>query len=281
MLFLCDNSWHRDCRFFWYSRGISEKALILFPMTDKQRFDTMSPLQNLPAVYDLRSTLAHELRTPLTTIVGFAQALLAGPNVEQETREQIDAILQREVRRLNRAVDELLHGSVQQLTHPANALSSQDLASVLALVARFASQRFPAKRFCVSYALTPETTVPAANAGELFSATFYLVTAIAQLTYDHLPITLGLETLSERPVVTVRCRFHACLFDDGPTDDTTGLKPSLTAGPLREEEISQNLARRIQDYYGGTVHTKVLEDGETVFQIEFAEQSGSSVPQQS
>jgi K+-sensing histidine kinase KdpD len=251
--------------------GIPKYTCVLLYMADEQRSHKKSSLtqQSAAALYDLRSTIAHELRTPLTSIVGFAEALLADATVEEETRKKIATILRTEGERLNRTVDELLHASALQLARANDSLSESDLASVLAMVARFASQRFPSKTFCVSYALAPGTTLPAMNSGDLFSATFYLVSVIARLTYDHLPITLGLESSSQRPIVTVTCQFNARVFENGSAGAIPGLESKPATGPLREEEITRTIAHRVVEYYGGTVHTDLLDDGETVFKIEF------------
>lgn len=242
-------------------------------MTNQRRLDKETfqehKAQGSPSSYDFCSTIAHELRTPLTSIVGFAQALLADASVEETTRETIATILRTEEERLNRTIDELLRASALNLARAKDSLSESDLASVLAMVARIASQRFPSKTFCVSYALAPGTTLPAINGGDPFSATLYLVSVIAPLTYDHLPITLGLESSSRRPSVTVTCRFNARVFEDGSAETITGLESKPVSGPLRGEEIARIIALRVVEYYGGTVHTRVLGSGETVFNIEF------------
>ncbi len=53
------------------------------------------------------SSVSHELRTPLTAIAGWGETLLAGKNLDQETRRGITTIL-RETQRLTRMVEELL-----------------------------------------------------------------------------------------------------------------------------------------------------------------------------
>lgn len=260
-----------DCGIIIYKRSFPKHVRAQLYMTDDQPSDKkpLSTPLNTAALYDLRSTIAHELRTPLTSIIGFAEALLADASVEEETRKKIAAILRTEGERLNRTVDELLHASALHLTHAKDSLSESDLASVLAMIARFASERFPSKTFCVSYALAPGTTLPAINSGDLFSAAFYLVSVIARLTYDHLPITLGLESSSQRPVVTVACQFNARALEDGSTGEVLRFDSKPATGPLRVEEIAKAIAHRVVEYYGGTVHTNVLDDGETVFKIEF------------
>lgn len=271
MIFSHYNYWHIDCHFIRYKRSFPKYVRAQLDMTDKQPADKkpLSTPPNTAALYDLRSTIAHELRTPLTSIVGFAEALLADASIEEETRKKIATILRTEGERLNRTVDELLHTSALQLTRVKDSLSESDLATVLAMVARFASQRFPSKTFCVSYALVPGTTLPAMNSGDLFSATFYLVSIIARLTYDHLPITLGLESSSQRPVVTVTCQFNARVLENGSSRDILNLDSKPTTSPLNVEEITKTIAHRVVEYYGGTVLTNVLDDGETVFKIEF------------
>lgn len=229
----------------------------------------MSSQRNLSEQFDVESIIAHELRTPLTSIVGFAQALLADSSLEEETREKIAAILKTEGERLNRTVEELTRASALQLLQIKDSLSEGDLSTVLAAVARFASQRFPSKTFCVSYALAPGTSLPAIQSGDLFLATFYLVSVIARLTYDHFPITLGLESCSLRPLITITCRFNTRADGRNPLAPPIAPKPLQHARPINEETMARTIAERVVEQYGGTVRLESLENGEMIFKLEF------------
>ena len=63
--------------------------------------------QNEVIQRDFISSLSHELRTPLTAITGWSETLLAGNNLDKETRRGMNIIL-RETRRLTEMVVELL-----------------------------------------------------------------------------------------------------------------------------------------------------------------------------
>lgn len=63
--------------------------------------------QNEVIQRDFISSLSHELRTPLTAITGWSETLLAGNNLDRETRRGMNIIL-RETRRLTEMVVELL-----------------------------------------------------------------------------------------------------------------------------------------------------------------------------
>ena len=63
--------------------------------------------QNEVIQRDFISSLSHELRTPLTAITGWSETLLAGSNLDRETRRGMN-IIHRETRRLTEMVVELL-----------------------------------------------------------------------------------------------------------------------------------------------------------------------------
>ena len=63
--------------------------------------------QNEVIQRDFISSLSHELRTPLTAITGWSETLLAGNNLDRETRRGMN-IIHRETRRLTEMVVELL-----------------------------------------------------------------------------------------------------------------------------------------------------------------------------
>ncbi len=63
--------------------------------------------QNEMIQRDFISSLSHELRTPLTAITGWSETLLAGNNLDRETRRGMNIIL-RETRRLTDMVVQLL-----------------------------------------------------------------------------------------------------------------------------------------------------------------------------
>ena len=54
------------------------------------------------------ANVSHELRTPLTAIAGFIETLRGPAREDPEARERFLAIMEREARRMNRLVDDLL-----------------------------------------------------------------------------------------------------------------------------------------------------------------------------
>ncbi|PKR79260.1 PAS domain-containing sensor histidine kinase [Halalkalibacillus sediminis] len=66
---------------------------------------------------DFVANVSHELRTPITSIQGFAETLLDGNTHDQETVENFLTIIERESRRLNQLIQDLLELSTLEKDH--------------------------------------------------------------------------------------------------------------------------------------------------------------------
>lgn len=82
------------------------------------------------------ANVSHELRTPLTAISGFIETLRGPARDDAEARDQFLGIMERETRRMNRLVDDLLSLAKVEDMEGMRPTELVDLAGLLSSVAR-------------------------------------------------------------------------------------------------------------------------------------------------
>jgi two-component system phosphate regulon sensor histidine kinase PhoR len=77
------------------------------------------------------ANVSHELRTPLTAIAGFIETLRGPAREDPEARDRFLAIMEREARRMNRLVDDLLSLSRVEDVERMRPLDQVDIAALV------------------------------------------------------------------------------------------------------------------------------------------------------
>jgi len=125
---------------------------VRFPAGPSPRVGTVAVLHDITEVAQLDrvrrefvANASHELRTPLTAIQGFAETLLHGDELPNETVRSYAAIIERHSQRLARLVADLLLLSETEGSQTTNEPSSVDVSAMLRRIAKDSSVRMASK----------------------------------------------------------------------------------------------------------------------------------------
>jgi two-component system phosphate regulon sensor histidine kinase PhoR len=181
-----------------------------FPAAGDERLGTVAvfhdvtELERLEQIRrDFVANASHELRTPLAAIGGFAETLLASPELSEAERRNYLEIIERNARRLGKIVADLLDLARLERTEPELVLGAVDVGERLRRVRGDASARFAAKQLVVEERLDGDLRAWA-DAGAVDQILQNLVDNAIQYTEAGGRVTLEAEAEASAVVVRVR-----------------------------------------------------------------------------
>jgi len=126
------------------SKGSERYSISLIPFSDDGRLMLSRDVTQIERADTMRrdfvANVSHELRTPLTVVMGFLEHMIgdqSGPPMSEETRQRFLTLIQDQVGRMNRLVDDLL--TLSRLENTVQ-LQSEEVVDVPSLVAQVAAE---------------------------------------------------------------------------------------------------------------------------------------------
>ncbi|GAB2181927.1 phosphate regulon sensor histidine kinase PhoR [Denitratisoma sp. agr-D3] len=126
------------------NKGSERYSVSLIPFADDGRLMLSRDVTQIERADTMRrdfvANVSHELRTPLTVVMGFLEHMIGSesdPAMPEETRQRFLTLVQDQVGRMNRLVDDLL--TLSRLENSAQ-LQNEEVVDVPALVAQVAEE---------------------------------------------------------------------------------------------------------------------------------------------
>lgn len=113
------------------------------------------------------ANVSHELRTPLTAIAGFIETLRGPARDDAEARDRFLIIMERETRRMNRLVDDLLSLARVEDLERVRPLEDVNLAALLASVIRGLAPQAEARSVTLDLAVCDSAVTMPGDADQL------------------------------------------------------------------------------------------------------------------
>lgn len=160
------------------------------------------------------ANVSHELRTPLTAILGFIETLRGPARDDTEARAHFLGIMEREARRMNRLVDDLLSLARVEDVERMRPMTAVDVAASLRSVVAGLAPRAEARAVTVEMTGC-EAAMPAPGDSDQITQVFAnLIENAIKYGREGGRVQVSLARLDEAPVLAEPC-LRIVVSDDG------------------------------------------------------------------
>jgi two-component system phosphate regulon sensor histidine kinase PhoR len=241
-----------------HSAGGGGAVLVLHDITDLRRADRVRR--------DFVANVSHELRTPLTAIKGYVEALVDGPQDEDQTRHFLE-IIARHTGRMERLVTDLLRLARLDANQELLEIASCDVDRIFHTVVGDLEPSIRAKKQHVTIAVAPSAGLVQADPAKLHDILRNLVENAVIHSPDGTSIHLDAQRHDDRTEILV-------------SDSGTGIPPSdLTRVFERFYRVDRSRARpggtglglaivrHLVELHGGSVKAENRPEGGARFTV--------------
>jgi len=164
---------------------------------------------------EIVSNVSHELRTPITSIRGFVQAIIDGIVPEENVGYYLE-IVQKEMERLSRLINNLLDLSTYEANNTLLRLESFDVNQVIREVISIKENDIRNKNVFVDLSLVEERGVVLADRDKIFQVIVNILDNAIKYVYD-----CGIIRIE---TIVLENRLKVIIFNSGPCIEEENLK---------------------------------------------------------